>query len=382
MKRRHRIFYAVLRPFVIAFLFLRFGYRFRTADALPENYIVLSNHNTDYDPLLVGCSFRKYMTYVTSEHVFRWKLAGRLLRYVFAPIARYKGSTAASTVREILRTTRSGGSVCMFAEGDRSWDGVTGPILDSTGRMVKSSRCALVTYRIEGGYFVSPRWSAFLRRGRLYGAPVNVYSAEQLASMSAEEINGVIRADLHEDAYARQLESPAAYRGKAPAEYLETALFICPECGGLADLYSIGDELRCRCGFSCRYDEYGMLEGAPFLTVREWTDWQRERTGELLADGGITLAAADTVLSAVSEHTATPVDGGEAVMDAEALTIGKTSFPLAEISSLALYGRSSVVFTTHDGRYFELKAGPRQNTYKFSVLYGEYKKKAAAAAVR
>lgn len=45
------------------------------AEGLPENYIVLSNHVTDYDPLLVGVSFPGQMYFVASEHITRWDIA-------------------------------------------------------------------------------------------------------------------------------------------------------------------------------------------------------------------------------------------------------------------------------------------------------------------
>lgn len=77
---------------------LKFGYRYEKPKTkeLPETYIVLSNHVTDYDPIFVGMSFRKQMYFVASAHITRWGLASKLLKHCFAPIIRYKGTTAAS----------------------------------------------------------------------------------------------------------------------------------------------------------------------------------------------------------------------------------------------------------------------------------------------
>ena len=90
MNRKHIFFYTLLRPLVILFLKIRFGYRFETVKNIPGNYIVLSNHATDYDPLFVGASFPKQMYYVASEHIARWKHFYKLLDYVLAPIMWYK----------------------------------------------------------------------------------------------------------------------------------------------------------------------------------------------------------------------------------------------------------------------------------------------------
>ena len=149
MKLTHKIVYGALRWPVALFLLIKFNYRFSIAKNLPENYIVLSNHTTDFDPLFVALSFPKQMYFVASEHIARWKNAFKFIRFGFDPIMRYKGSVAASTVMEVLRRVRDGNRVCIFAEGVRSWDGRTSPILPATGKMVKSARCGLITFEAE-----------------------------------------------------------------------------------------------------------------------------------------------------------------------------------------------------------------------------------------
>ena len=59
----------MLRPLVSIFLKIKFGYRYKKAKNLPDNYIVLANHTTDFDPLFVGVSFEKNMRFVASGHM-------------------------------------------------------------------------------------------------------------------------------------------------------------------------------------------------------------------------------------------------------------------------------------------------------------------------
>ncbi|RXM21736.1 hypothetical protein EO238_27485, partial [Citrobacter sp. AAK_AS5] len=68
------------------------------------------------------------------------------------------------------------------------------------------------------------------------GYEVGRYSAETLERMTVDEILSLIRRDLHEDAYARQAENQTLYRGKRLAESLETALYVCPQCGRMGTL--------------------------------------------------------------------------------------------------------------------------------------------------
>ena len=211
MKKRHKIVWNILRPPVGLFLRLKFGYKYEIAKNLPENYIVLSNHVTDWDPVFVGVSFKRNMYLVGSEHISRWKFAYRFLKWGFEPILRPKGALASGTVMDIIRHCRKGKSVCLFAEGARSWDGVTNPIAPATAKLIQSAKCALVTYKLTGGYFVSPMWSQSLRKGKISGKVQNIYTAEELSQMSSDEIYNIIISDLYEDAYARQLENPEKY---------------------------------------------------------------------------------------------------------------------------------------------------------------------------
>lgn len=373
MEKRNCFFYRLLRPVIILFAWLIFGYTYKKPKNLPENYIVLANHTTDFDPLFVAAAFPRPMYFVGSEHIARWKLIYRLLSYAFSPIMRYKGTLATSAVVEVLRRARSGSSVCLFAEGARSWDGVTCPILPSTGKMIKSARCGLVTYKLVGGYFVSPRWSGTsIRRGHLRGEPVAVYTHEQLGEMTAEEINNLISRDLYEDAYARQLAEPRRYRSKKRAEKLEDLVFLCPQCRAVDSLHSQGGTTTCRsCGLEIRYDEYGMLHGAPFQTVRELSDWQNAMTAEA-AENGVTLTAGDGTLATIARHQETPVARGEISLSPQALTCGGFTIPLSDILDMDMHGRRSLVFSVQKS-YYELIPARPFNAYKFQLLFHTYK---------
>lgn len=373
MSRRHSFFWWLLRPLVSLFLRIKFGYQYEIARNLPDNYIVLANHNTDFDPLFVAVSFKRQMYFVASEHIARWKHVYKWIEFVFAPIVRYKGSVATSTVMEMLRTIRQGGNVCMFAEGARSWDGVTAPILASTGKVVKSAKCGLVTYKLEGGYFVSPNWSqGGTRRGRIRGGVVNIYTPEQLAAMSVDEVNRVITDDLHEDAYARQLASPSRYQGKQLAYKMENLLFCCPQCGKIDTMRSCGDTVQCLdCGLHFRYNEYGMLEGLTQRTVKELFAWEKQVVHDTAACGGAFTARSGT-LATVVQHQQNPVTEGPVRLDCQSLRCGEVTIPISQISDMAMHGRRALVFSVGKD-YYELIPSQEANALKFHMLYQVYK---------
>ena len=379
MQKRLNFFWKTLRFPVMIFCKLKFGYTFKVAKDLPDHYIVLSNHTTDYDCVLVGCSFKKQMYYVASEHIARWKHGFKLLNWALAPILRKKGTSAASAIIDILRKVRKGANVCMFAEGVRSWDGLSCPITSTTGGLVKAARCGLVTYRISGGYFTSPMWSTKnTRRGYLHGEPVHVFTAEQIAAMSEDEVNRIIREDLFEDAYARQLEKPIKYKGKRLAESMENLLYICPCCGGEDTLRSKNDRVFCTsCDLSFTYDVYGMLHGAPDTTLTALAARQRTMAEQRI-ENGLTVTVKDARVYTVDGHTENTIAEGEFIMNADGITCGEMHVALSDITELAMRGRRFLLFT-FGKTYCEMTAPEGNNIYKFFEYYQIVKAKEPVA---
>lgn len=373
MSKKHKFYYSFFRPLVIVFLYIKFGYRFKKIKVPESPYIVLSNHNTDFDPLFVGVSFPKQMYFVASEHIARWPLAYKFLKHAFAPIIRYKGTTASSTVIEMLRTVKKGANVCMFAEGARSWDGVTMPINPATGKVVKKAKCGLITYKITGGYFTSPNWSqGNPRRGPISGAPVNIYTKEQIDAMSVDEINEIIAKDLYEDAYERQISAPKKYKGKNIAYKMENMLFKCPDCGAMDSMKSQGDMVSCsKCGFSFKYTEYCMLEGGPFTTVKDLFAWQNEEVKKD-AQKNISYTSQSAKLVTIANHVETVVCEGSLEMNSKEIRCADIVIEIEKIQDLAMHGRRAIVFSTKDA-YYELLPLEESNVLKYHLLYNEYK---------
>lgn len=374
----HKVFYTILRPLVALFLLLKFGYRYEKAKNLPDNYIVISNHATNFDVVFVAVAFPQ-MYFVGSEHISRWGIASKLLNFFLAPIFRPKGTLASGTVKEILQTLRAGKNVCLFAEGSCSWDGTPNPILPSTGKMVQKAHCGMVTYRLKGGFFTYPRWATGgRRRGWVRGEPVNVYTADQLAAMTPNEIHDAIVRDLGEDAYERQLADPKPYESDHAAEGLEYLLFRCPTCDKLDTLHTHGDTVECsECSLKFSYDEYGMLHNVPFETLKDYHAWQGEETRKDALERRTYTAPHGTLIT-VANSTTTPVDEGPVSMTAEAITCGTTSIPMDEISNLDIHGKNVLVFTAGKS-YYELK--PEGNGLKFVMLYQQYAKAAQQAVL-
>ena len=336
--------------------------------------LLIPNHVSAWDPLLVAMSLKDKQAYfVASEHIFRLGFVTKLLGWALGPIARRKGSSGADTVKACLRHLRAGHSICLFAEGEASWDGLPHPIFPATGKLVKSSGATLVTYRLEGGYLSVPRWAWTRRRGRVHGHPVWIYPPEQLKSMSPAEINEIISRDLNEDAWARQRENPVPYRGKRRAEGLERMLYLCPRCRKIGTLHTKNDRLFCECGLSLRYTETGFLDPAePFETLSEWNAWQKETLKDVeKAPDKLLFSDDELLLSRVSlDHGVEKLGRGTLEQYGDRLCFAGQVFPMAEIGNMAMV-KANILLMSVGETYYEIRSNKGANLLKYLDLWKE-----------
>mgnify|MGYP003373627361 CR=1 FL=1 len=91
--KRHRWLWKHVLPALRFFLRLHYGpFDFAPAPELEGAYIVLPNHSCGGDQFFVAFSFlKKHMYFVASEHAFRKKLLGAVMRFATGPISRVKG---------------------------------------------------------------------------------------------------------------------------------------------------------------------------------------------------------------------------------------------------------------------------------------------------
>lgn len=339
--------------------------------------LLIPNHVSAFDPLLVAMSLpEKQVYYVASEHLFRLGPVSRLIEWMVAPIPRRKAASGADTVKACLRHLRAGHSVCLFAEGEQSWNGRTSPIFAATGKLVKSSGATLVTYRLEGGYLSKPRWAKKSRRGAIYGHPVGIYPPEALKEMKPQEINALIERDISEDAWDRQRRQPILYRGKNLAEGLERALYLCPGCRKIGNLQTKGDQIFCSCGLKLRYTETGFFDPeSPFPNLADWDDWQKEclRKRDYDYQPPLLFSDRNIRLSHISaNHGERLLTEGELRQYEDRLSCGDFSWNLSEISNMADVLCDRLLFSA-DGEYYELQSDGSPSMRKYLETWKEKK---------
>ena len=367
--KRHLFFYRLLRPVAYLAAKIMLNYSCKPAPEVDGTYIVLANHTTNWDPILVGCSFKKPMNFIASEHAMRMGFLSKIISSLFMPIQRVKGSTDAAAALGMVSMLRKGVCVGLFPEGTRSFDGTTEELHPTTGRLIKMSGASLITYRLQGGYLTSPRWGYKLRRGKTYGEVVNVYTPEQLKAMSPAEITACINRDIAENAFDRQLQKAYKYHVKGIAEGVERVLYMCPQCYAIGSITSSGNSVSCSCGMHATMNKYGFFEGSDikFGSIDRWNVWQKEQMQKLLEDENFCLTDDDQQLFVLDkDHNLELKCTGTMSLDKNTFRIGDMSFDIEKLQ-MSIIRKQDIVFSS-GGVNYEIHCDRVRNAYKYTTM--------------
>ena len=350
---------------------LLFGFEAPQVPDVQGPVLVISNHTFDMDFTHLMGSFRKPMHFVIGEALFRTGWLRSLLVWLHDPVILQKEGTDARAAIDILHRLRKGHSVCLFAEGNTTFDGVTGRIPTGTSVLARASGATLITYRLHGGYFSMPRWGRGIRKGRTWAEVAGVYPPEKLKAMTDQEMQALMVRDLRVDAAEDQGVNPIAYNGTDPAEGLENLLYLCPGCGQFGTLKGHKDQLSCRqCALRVRYTPFGTLEGDAYAQLKDWAARQHEALRRLAKDPSFALTDTQQSLYRIDEaHERVHVGEGTLSLGHDGLSVGDFHVPLADLTGVAVFRKNRLLFSVRDGTRYEVESPHVRSTYKYKQLY-------------
>ena len=169
----------LFRPFVRGVSRLYFGLELRGVEHIPARgpLVVVPNHQTFADPVLVTIPIRRRVYYMAWRRLFHIPVLGRMIRLLRAfPVqldARDPGA-----VREARRLLVDEDAVVMiFPEGGRSKDGTVGHFHLGAFRLAASLGVPALPVTIAGGHESWPPGRRLPRRGRItitYHPPLSI----------------------------------------------------------------------------------------------------------------------------------------------------------------------------------------------------------------
>lgn len=377
IRPRHRVVRNVAYWFLHPYCKLKYGIKIKKFTQQGKRpYLILYNHQTAFDQFFVGCAFSGPVYYVASEDLFSKDWVSSLIRYIVAPIPIKKQATDIKAVMNCLRVASEGGTIAIAPEGNRTYSGKTEYMSPAIAPLAKKLGLPIAIFHIRGGYGVHPRWSDTLRKGKMQAYVHKVIEPEEIKNMSADELFDVIQKELFIDEGCITGEFLSDKR----AEYLERAMYVCPDCG-LSEFLSVGNECSCqKCGKTIIYNTDKSLSGKnckfPFDFVTKWYDYQCDFINSLdvtrLVDKPIYNDKANFSEIIIYKTRNLLLKDASVLLYGNKIVVGEREFLFDDISALSVVGRNKL--NIYVGKQlFQLKSDKHFNALKYANIFYRYK---------
>jgi len=180
-------------------LVMGFRYRVWGREHVPRRggALLVSNHQSFLDPVLVAVGLPRQVHYMARRSLFRVPGFRGLIRSLNAfPVRR--GGVDVSAVREAVSRLEAGELVLVFPEGTRTPDGRIQPLRRGVELLARRARVPIVPVVIDGAYEVWPRHRRWPRPGTIrveFGPPLHWGGLEgpSLRGRAAERLGEVLR---------------------------------------------------------------------------------------------------------------------------------------------------------------------------------------------
>lgn len=257
---------------------------------LKPPYILLCNHT----------QFADFIVSFKAVHPYKFNNIATLDGYVglvkpmekLGCAAHRKFTTDISLIRACHKVLHEYGDIlCMYPEARYSNIGTTALIPEVVSKLIKKNKVPVVVMIHHGNYLNAPFWNfRKYRKTPFHATMKQVLTAEDVSSMTVEEINEVIQREMYYDEYKWQKENNIKITEKFRAEGLNKVLYQCPHCKTEGKMNTEGIHIFCEeCGKKWELTELGELQAlegeTEFLHAPDWYEWQRENVRREILDG-------------------------------------------------------------------------------------------------
>ncbi len=378
--RRHKAVRNLLNAFFTPYVLKKYNIKIeKQEDSDKRQYLVLFNHQTAYDQFFVGIAFNCAVYYVASEDLFSMGFLSRLIEFLVHPIPIKKQTNDPRAVINCIKVAKEGGTIALAPEGNRTFDGKTCYIKPSIAQLAKHLSLPIAFFKIEGGYGVHPRWSDTVRTGGMTAGVSRILEPEEYKKLSDAELLEIIERELWQD----EANAEKEYAGNALAEYLERAVYVCPDCG-LSEFFSEGDIITCkRCNKSVRYlpttELSGIDCGFPFRFVGDWYKYQCDFINSLdllgMSDAPLYTDRANFDKVLVYNKKEKMYKDAEISLYKDKITVEASEkslvFPFDKLSAVTVLGKNKVNLY-FEKELYQISGNPRLCALKYVNIYHRY----------
>ncbi|MCC8196343.1 MAG: 1-acyl-sn-glycerol-3-phosphate acyltransferase [Ruminococcus sp.] len=275
-------------------------------DGIKEPSLILAPHISLKDHIVVGLTLLPYRpTFVLSEHFMYSPVIGWFIRRFGHAITKKMFCPDTGTIRGILRAKNEGNIIVLFPEGRLNAVAHSQKVTKGTPELVKKLGLPVYTIAGNGSALVFPKWGKKYRKGDIKVKTAQLFSANEIAKLSVDEISEEIdKAIFHDDEWEMK---GCHYKTSKTAEGLDSILYKCPKCGEEFRIKAEGNEVRCEaCGFKTTLSDDYRFDNEYVRSVNAWYYLQR---GLLPLD---TVMEDDIKIGAVTKHGHMDMEAGEA----------------------------------------------------------------------
>ena len=194
-------YYSVRFVFRLAAVFV---YDLRCLDRdntlIPGSALILSTHQSHFDPILIGVTFNERLNYLAKRGLFKNRLFGMTISMLDA-IELDRDRSGLAGLKETIKRLKQGKKVLIFPEGTRTSDGKIAPLKPGFLSVARRSKVPLIPVAITGAYDALPRTKRFPLRYPLRVAVGKPIAYEECAELNDDQLMTLI-AERLDDCYA------------------------------------------------------------------------------------------------------------------------------------------------------------------------------------
>ena len=291
-RREHKpnpVLYAILYIVVIIMKTkLRAKFIFKAKPSKDKGpFVLVSNHACRNDYIFTAPAvWPRRLNYVVGYNEF-FRFPTALLLKIAQVIPKRNFVTDVHAMRSMMRIIDKGGHIMFMPEGMNSITGMSQPVMPGTGKLLKKLGVNVYYTLISGGYLSYTKHCLDERPGRTEVIVDKMFSPEELAALTPEQIEDKMNRLLAHDDYIWNSDKHIEFKSKFPlSKGLDTLLYMCPKCGAMHKMSTDGNTMTCTsCGNTIKIGTDGSIKPAtpndvcPKL-VTDWTIAEREKAAQ------------------------------------------------------------------------------------------------------
>ena len=204
-----------IRFFLTPFFKVWLRYEVRGLEKIPASggALLLLNHQSHLDPLLVQSGMSRPVSWLARDSLFHIPVIGWILKGTYVlPIDRE--SAGASSIRKAVQYMQFGFMLGMFPEGTRTRDGSVGEFKPGFVALIRRGNVPVYPVGVAGSFDAFPRNAWFIRPKRVRIVFSDPLTSEEIERLSKRDQQNELIALVKERITACQQEAEAWRQGE------------------------------------------------------------------------------------------------------------------------------------------------------------------------